>query len=124
MVAQASPPGYATWAIANNITGGPNGDSDADGIPNLIEYATLTNLTGSDGSVGTLVGNLLSFNKRPEAVTHGDLTYVIETSPSLASSSWTPVVTHNPGNPSSTIFFPLPSDQGKIFARLLVTLVP
>jgi autotransporter-associated beta strand protein len=115
-------PGYESWAAANNITGGPNGDSDNDGIRNLMEYALNTNLNGSDGSMGSIAGGVLAFSKRPEAVANGDLTYVIETSTTLAPGSWNPVVTHAPGNTSSTITYALPTGQGRIFARLVVTL--
>ena len=37
---------------------------------------------------------------------------------------WPPVVTHNPGNTDATIFYNLPTGQGKIFARLKVIQAP
>ena len=113
--------GFADWALENGVTGGLNGDSDQDGITNAMEYALQTNLTGSDGGLGTFSGNLLTFTKRQDAIDNGDVTYVIETSTSLAALSWMPQVTHNPGNTDGTISYTLPSGQGKIFARLKVT---
>jgi hypothetical protein len=113
---------YATWASANNVTGGVNGDSDNDGIRNGVEYALQTNLSGSDGSVGSFVGNLLTFTKRQDAIDNGDVTYIIETSPDL--TTWTPQVTQNPGNTDGTISYSLPTGQGKLFGRLLVVIAP
>ena len=57
----AAPPAtndYASWASANGVTGGVNGDSDNDGIKNLVEYAL------ADGTSGTYTGGTLSFTKR------------------------------------------------------------
>jgi len=118
------PGGYASWATTNGVTGGVSGDSDNDGILNSVEYALNTNLTGSDGSVGTFTGGTLSFTKRPAAIANGDVTYVIETSPSLATGSWTPQVTQNPGNADTSITYALPTGQGKIFGRLKVLVNP
>lgn len=112
---------FADWALENGVTGGAGGDSDQDGIPNSMEYALQTNLSGSDGSLGTFISNQLSFTKRQDAIDNGDVTYVIETSTTLATNSWVPQVTHNPGNTDGTISYTLPSGQGKIFARLKVT---
>lgn len=115
---------YTSWAYLNGVTGGPNGDSDNDGIKNLVEYALNLNFAGSDGSAGTLTGNMLSFTKRPEAVTNGDVTYAIETSPDLLNS-WTPVSYILPDvNNGTTISYTLPTGLGKIFARLVVTQKP
>jgi autotransporter-associated beta strand protein len=110
---------YADWADANGVTGGSNGDSDNDGNSNLIEYALLLDPTGFDGSPGDFNGRLLSFTKRGEAVTNGDVTYAIETSPNL-QPPWSSVVTHAPGNTDATISYTLPTGQGKVFARLKV----
>lgn len=115
---------FGTWALANGVTGGPNGDSDNDGIKNLIEYALNLNFAGSDGSAGTLTGNVLSFTKRPEAVTNRDVTYAIETSSDLLDP-WTPVSHVLPDvNEDNTISYTLPTGLGKIFARLVVTQIP
>jgi hypothetical protein len=115
---------YATWAGDNNVTGGVNGDSDNDGITNGMEYALQTNLSGSDGSLGSYTGGLLSFTKRADAVSNGDAAYIIETSSTLAAGSWTAQVTHTPPNATNPITYTLPTGQGKIFARLRVVIAP
>ena len=72
---------YASWASANGVTGGVNGDSDNDGIKNLVEYAL------ADGTSGTYIGGTLSFTKRG-GIYGTDITYSIEESTNL--SVWTP----------------------------------
>jgi hypothetical protein len=115
---------FASWALANGVTGGADGDSDNDGIKNLVEYALSLNFAGSDGSAGSLTGNVLSFTKRSEAVTNGDVSYRIETSPNLLDP-WTPVSYVLPDvNNGTTITYTLPTGSGKIFARLVVTSAP
>ncbi|MEX1116651.1 MAG: hypothetical protein WEB53_15505, partial [Akkermansiaceae bacterium] len=111
---------FASWASDNGVAGGPTGDSDNDGILNLVEYALTLNFNGSDGSAGTFTGNALSFTKRQDAIDNADVSWVIETSQTLAPDSWTPAVTQNPGNTDPTISFTLPTGQGKIFGRLKV----
>ncbi|MEX1116648.1 MAG: family 16 glycosylhydrolase [Akkermansiaceae bacterium] len=111
---------FASWASDSGVAGGTTGDSDNDGILNLVEYALALNFNGSDGSAGTFTGNLLSFTKRPDAIDNGDVSWVIETSQTLAPDSWTPAVTQNPGDANPTISHPLPTGQGKIFGRLKV----
>ncbi len=112
---------YATWAAANKVTGGPNGDSDHDGISNLVEYALNLNPAGSDGSPGTLTGKLLSFAKRAEAVTNGDVTYMIEVSTDLGlTHPWTEVSSYQT-NDGTTISCILPDGVPASFARLKVT---
>ena len=111
---------YTTWALAQTppLNGEPS-TVGPDGIPNLVVYA-LNNLNtkGTNGSPATLAGRLLSFAKRPAAVTNNDVTYAIETSPNL-QNPWT-IVTPD-ADTSSTISYTLPAGQGKIFARLVVT---
>lgn len=115
---------YESSATANGVTGGPNGDSDNDGIPNLVEYALDLDFTASDGSAGSFDGSLLSFTKRGEAVTNGDVSYSIETSPNLLDP-WTLVSYVLPDvNNGTTISYTLPTGSGRIFARLVVTSTP
>lgn len=112
---------FASWAADNNVTGGPGGDSDNDGIPNLVEYALALDFNGPDGSAGTFTGNTMTFTKRQDAIDNGDVSWVIETSETLAPGSWTPAVTQNSGDPDPTISHTLPTGQGKIFGRLKVS---
>jgi autotransporter-associated beta strand protein len=114
---------YTTWAATNGVTGGPNGDSDHDGISNLVEYALNLNFAGSDGAPGTLVEKNLTFKKRTEAVTNGDVSYVIETSTDLGlSDPWTPVTptTHT----TLEISYTFPNGPVKNFARFRTTVTP
>jgi hypothetical protein len=108
---------YASWASSQvpPVTGGPDGDFDNDGVKNLIEYAL------ADGQErGTLTGPTLTFTKR--GLPWGsDLTYEIETSPTLQAGSWTtlgkPPVTENAGSISYTL---TPGTPPRNFARLKV----
>ena len=112
---------YLSWATANSVTGGVNGDSDNDGVKNLVEYALV-----DGGERGVLSGNTITFTKR--GTPYGsDLTYIIETSETLDSGSWTDAVTHGPGllisNPTISYTF-TPSTPVKNFARLRVVITP
>jgi len=123
----ATPATYATWATdpAHTLTGGPTAVGH-DGLINLLVYALDLKTNGSNGAPGTLTADgVLSFAKRPAAVTNGDVTYAIEISSNLrdevtsGDGGWhttTDGVTDNP----TTISYLLPKDQGKIFARLKV----
>jgi autotransporter-associated beta strand protein len=114
---------FESWAAENGVTGGPDGDSDFDGIPNLVEYALDLNPAGSDGSAGDFDGGKVTFTKRALAVAQGDVTYVIEASSSLGlSDPWLPVTPST--NDDSTIEYVLPAGDGSIFVRLAVSLVP
>ena len=114
---------FASWALENGVTGGPSGDSDTDGIPNLVEYALMLNPAGSDGSAGTFTGGLLSFAKRGVAVTNGDVTYAIQESDDLGQTDpWAPVTPTT--NTDATISYALPAGSPKKFARLVITQVP
>ena len=112
---------YDSWAFTHGVTGGPNGDSDNDGIPNLVEYALLLNFAGSDGAVGTFDGTTLTFTKRGEAVTNDDVIYQIETSPTLGAepTPWTAVAATT--DTPTEITYRLPHLLPKEFARLKVT---
>jgi hypothetical protein len=112
---------FASWAASQTppVTGGANGDDDNDGVSNLIEYALV-----NGGERGVLSGNTITFTKRG-APYGGDLTYIIETSETLAGS-WTPGVTHGPAELGSPISYDLAPAPGtpKKFARLKVVQVP
>jgi autotransporter-associated beta strand protein len=112
---------FDSWAAANNVTGGANGDSDNDGIGNLVEYALDLNPAASDGAAGSFDGatRVLTFAKRAEALANGDVTYAIQTSATLAPDSWA-TVTPDVNN-ATTISYTLPNGQGRLFARLVVS---
>jgi autotransporter-associated beta strand protein len=114
-----APGGYAQWAIDNNVTEGETGDDDKDGITNLVEYALGLDPQVGDPSPGTFDGNLLTFTKGPEAKAADDLTYVIETSTTLAEGSWVPAAANDT---TDNISYSLPAgvEGGKIFGRLKV----
>jgi hypothetical protein len=87
---------YSTWATANSVTGGENGDSDNDGLTNLAEYTLGTDPHSSDPSLLTLapvVGNsfTLTFLARAASGTgYEGLTrmYDVQLSSDLAPNSW------------------------------------
>lgn len=119
----ASGAGYDTWAALQSpqLIGGP-GYVGSDGIPNLVIYALKDLKTdGTNGSTGTLTGNTLSFEKRQDAITNGDVSWAIETSTTLEPNSWTVQVTQPKGDPTLTISYDLPAGQAKVFARLVVS---
>lgn len=110
---------YESWATANSVAGGENGDSDDDGVKNLVEYAL-----ANGGERGVLSGNTITFTKRGSPYGN-DLTYIIETSETL-TGSWMEEVTHGPAQLGSPIGYDLTPVPGKPrkFARLKVVRVP
>ena len=103
---------FASWAASQMppVTGGANGDSDNDGIKNLVEYAL------ADGTSGTYTGGTLTFTKRG-APYGSDIVYAIEESTDLLF--WTPAAsTQNASTISFAFSGPVPA---KKFARLKVT---
>jgi autotransporter-associated beta strand protein len=113
---------YASWAIANGISGEPaSGDYDKDGISNLVEYALGKDPNVSSQPAGVHSGNTLTFTKGSNAIANGDVSWVIETSTTL-TGSWTPQVTQAAGNPASMISYTFtPGSPSRNFARLKVT---
>ncbi len=116
--------GQASAAVTCGATTGQpaTGDFDNDGLSNLTEYALGLNPTVSSQPPGTFSGGVLSFTKGSDAIANGDVNFVIEQSADLVS--WTPVVTQNAPNASTTITYTLPTGQPKEFARLKVVQVP
>jgi fibronectin-binding autotransporter adhesin len=107
---------YLSWATANGVTGDVNGDSDNDGVQNLVEYALV-----NGGERGAVSGNTITFTKRGAPYAN-DVSYTIETSESLADGSWTDAVTQAPGDPAPTISYTFtPGTPAKSFVRLKVT---
>jgi len=110
---------YTSWAATNNVTGGANGVSK-NGISNLVIYALQLDPAGSTSAAGTYSGGTMSFAKRPEAVTNGDVTYAIQVSSDLGvTDPWVAVTPTS--NTTSLISYVLPSGAAKKFARLAVT---
>ena len=73
--------GYEGWATDNGIPGElATNDFDNDGITNLVEYALGLNPTTSSVPPGTYTGGTLSFTKGTDAITNGDVSWVIQTS--------------------------------------------
>lgn len=114
---------YASWADDNGISGEGFGDDyDNDGISNGVEYALGTNPTTSSQPPGELSGNTITFTKGPDAIASGDVSWIIETSTTLAADSWTAEVTQPAGDTTLTISYTFtPSTLPKKFARLRVT---
>ncbi|MBJ7285367.1 MAG: hypothetical protein JHD00_09710, partial [Akkermansiaceae bacterium] len=114
-VSLASANTYASWATANGVTGGFNGDSNSDGVPNGVAY-----FYGATGSAVVanpqLVNNKVTY---PIDATATGATGVIQTSTDLVT--WSPQ-TSNTSVPGF-ISYTLPTGQGKIFVRLSVTQV-
>jgi autotransporter-associated beta strand protein len=107
---------YDSWAGTNGVTGGPGGDHDQDGVPNLVEYAL-----ADGGELGSFSGGKITFTKRG-APYGGDVNYMIETSDDL--SGWTPVTEDPPAagffEDATKIEYTLPEGETRIFSRLKV----
>ena len=109
---------YTAWAASQvpPVTGGPTGDSDNDGVKNLVEYALI-----GGGERGVYSGNTITFTKRG-APYGGDVTYGIETSTDLVGWSTPGGGVTESGSAISFLF--TPSTPVKNFARLKVVQVP
>jgi hypothetical protein len=101
-------------------------DFDNDGISNGVEYALGKNPLVSSQPAGVLSGNTITFTKGAEAIANEDITWIIETSTTLAANSWTDEVTHLAGEDNGlTIAYTFtPGTPAKKFARLKVVQVP
>ncbi len=130
---------YLAWAggffnagqLADPAISGPAADPDADGRPNLLEYALGTSPIAADATAnGMLVhtgGGLWVYRyTRPAGV--AGVTYVVETSPTLdpATAVWTAraqTVVSTVGG-VETVEAPVPAPAPSLFARLTVSLTP
>lgn len=129
LTATSSGSNYATWAndpTKGNIPGEPaSGDFDNDGITNIVEYALGKNPRVSSQPAGVLAGNVITYTKGADAIANGDVSWVIETSQTLAGGSWTAQVTQPAADPALTIAYTFtPGTPVKIFARLKVIQLP
>jgi hypothetical protein len=116
---------YASWAndpSKGNIPGEPaSGDFDNDGLSNLVEYALGKNPRISSQPAGDLSGSVITYTKGSDAIANGDVSWVIETSETLAND-WAPAVTQAAGDPALTISYTFTlGTPAKKFARLKVT---
>jgi autotransporter-associated beta strand protein len=130
LVVSGTGPGTSTfegWASSQvpPVTGGTNGDSDNDGIPNGVEYGLNTNPAASDSAPGTYTGTLLSFAKRELTSSNTDLSYRIEVSPDLGITPWVEVGSYVTDT-TSVLSANIPTGPGltKYFARLRVVVTP
>jgi autotransporter-associated beta strand protein len=115
---------FAGWASANGVTGGPNGDSDHDGIPNAVEYALSLDPASSDGTPGSFSGNVVTFHKRAATSGNSDLIYRIEVSSDLGvSDPWAEVAAYLQ-NDSTIISANMAGESPAKFARLRVIVAP
>ena len=109
--------GFETWAGGFGLVPNENGDSDKDGITDLVEYAlgfnptTLSTLPAvtPDGA-----GFNMSYAKGAEAAADPGITYILETSGNL--TNWDPIGTQN----ATTISGVVPGGQTRIFGRLRI----
>ena len=111
---------FTSWASSQvpPVTGGPTGDSDNDGVENLVEYALIDG--GERGGFNSAT-QTVSFTKR--AAPYGtDVTLTIQESDDLGiSDPWETVTATIVGD---TISYTLPSSKAKVFTRLRVSQNP
>lgn len=113
---------FGDWALANNVTGGVDGDSDRDGISNGVEFALMLTPAAADGTLGTIRDNVLSYKKRPTTADSPSLTYRIEVSSDLGvTDPWTEKASTQNLNVIETT---MPATSRKMFARLRVIVAP
>jgi hypothetical protein len=114
---------YSQWASTNNVTGGPGGDDDGDGIDNLVEYMFQKNPKAFDRlpqPVAAANGLTWTLPKYATAVSDG-LVYRVTTSADL--TTWLPAGSDSGRstvlqNDSSALVVRLLSGGGKRFMRL------
>jgi hypothetical protein len=86
------------------------------------------NPTTSSQPPGVLSGNIITFTKGEDAIANGDVSWVIETSTTLAAGSWTAEVTQTPGDPGEPLpaisYTFTPGTPVRKFARLKVAQIP
>jgi uncharacterized delta-60 repeat protein len=114
----------STAGVPANLRG-PNDDADNDGLANLLEYALDLNPNGTGGAFGgilptaTTTPTQLQFTYRR---VRNDVTYIVETSPTLTGGTWTSVgVTQGTPGPDGTTTASIPIAPGNQFLRLTVT---
>lgn len=114
--------GYDAWASANGVSGGINGDSDNDGVPNGTEYFMgLTSESPVFTALPGVAGGQVTWPKGGGYTGTYGTDFVVETSPDL--TTWTGVDAEDPNLDLTTapVTFTLPTGTGKIFTRLAVS---
>jgi hypothetical protein len=103
---------------------GPNDDADGDNLDNLIEYALDLNPNGSGGA---FTGTPPTSQQTPTHLNYtyrrvrNDVTYLVETSPTLIGGTWTSVgVTQGTPAGDGTTTASIPLAPGSGFLRLVV----
>ncbi len=117
---------WITRSFANGTVSagedGPADDPDNDGLDNLVEYGLGKDPTVSSQPPGNVSGNLVTYTKGADAIANGDVSWVIETSETLAPGSWITQVTQAPQDATATISLIFnPAGPVRNFARLKVS---
>jgi len=114
----------ANAGVPSNLRG-PNDDADGDGLDNLLEYALDLNPLGNGGAYS---GTPPTSQQTPTQLSYtyrrvrNDVTYLVETSPTLIEGTWTSVgVTQGTPGPDGTTTASIPITAGSGFLRLSVT---
>ncbi len=117
----------ASAGVPTNLRG-PNDDADNDGFDNLLEYALDLNPNGSGGA---FTGSPPALSTTPTLLqltyrrVRNDVTYTVETSPTLVGGTWTSVgVTQGTPAGDGTTNSSIPLGTGSAFLRLVVTKNP
>ena len=113
---------YDSWAAAQvpPVTGGPNGDSNHDGVQNGIAY--FMNDNGLITQSGLNAGNTVTWTnggKIPK--TEYGTRFFVQTSVNLEHWDDVPVDETKLGNLDDSVSYTLLPGQGKVFVRLVVT---
>ena len=102
---------YADWATANGVTGGVNGDSNNDGVPNGLAY--FMGVTGQATNPGLNANNEVTWPVNQDY----QGTFEVQTSSDLVT--WE-AADPQPENLDDTLTYTL-TGSGKQFVRLSVT---
>jgi PKD domain/Carboxypeptidase regulatory-like domain/PA14 domain len=112
---------FASWSRSNGLVPNVNGDSDLDGIPNVVEYALQPGLNGAGNSFATYHGNVVSYTKGVDASNNNDVDYCIEASSDLGvTDPWHELPSTDDGTKIEAV---MPSGAKKVFVRLRVVLI-
>ena len=111
--------GYDAWVTSNNITGGPLGDDDGDGLDNLSEYAV------SENPTITHSGSTFDYVHK-QRTDDPSLTYTVETNTNLVFGSWTNIGytilgTNVTGGTYDDVTNSVPTDGPQSYIRLKIT---